>query len=129
MQRILVIDDEPVLRITFRHMLEEHGYAVWVAENGRDGVKLCREVLPDLVLTDILMPEQDGFTTIRMLHEEYPQLPIVAMSAVVGPSGRQQTLDMGAVCCITKPVECNSLLRLVDQVLANGAANRGDNLS
>lgn len=130
MPRILVIDDEPVLRITFRHLLEREGHQVWVADNGRTGVEQCRAVHPDLVLTDIMMPEQDGFATIRIIHEEYPAMPIIAMSAVIGPAGRQQTLALGARCCITKPVQSEVLMGLIAELLqanGNGGPSRDKN--
>ena len=60
MSRILIIDDEPVLRLTLRYFLEQAGHEIWDAENGRVGVEICRSAHPDLVVTDIMMPEQEG---------------------------------------------------------------------
>ncbi|MBI2431304.1 MAG: response regulator [Candidatus Hydrogenedentes bacterium] len=115
--RIVVIDDEPVLRLTFQRLLEEHGYEVHVAENGQDGLELCRDRRPDLVITDLYMPEYDGYATIECLQEEFPDVPVIAMSAVIGPSGRQRTVNLGAVCCITKPVDMAVLLRMVEGIV------------
>lgn len=120
--QILVIDDEPVLRLTFRHMLEKQGYQVRVADNGQTGLELVRESPPDLVITDLYMPEYDGYATIERLQEEFPDLPIIAMSAVVGPSGRQRTVNLGASCCITKPVDMALLLRMVESMLGHRAS-------
>jgi len=116
---ILVIDDEPVLRITFRQLLEAHGYHVSVADNGQTGLELVREEHPDLVITDLYMPEYDGYATIERMREEFPEVPIIAMSAIIGPSGRRRTLSLGAACCITKPVDMAVLLRMVDTMLRN----------
>lgn len=124
MPRLVIIDDEPVLRLTFRHMLEEEGFQVWTAENGRIGQAVCKDVRPDLVITDLAMPEQDGYTTIRALHRDYPDLPIIAMSAVAASPGRMKTLDLGVTCCITKPVDGDSLVRLVHGLLKERDAVR-----
>lgn len=115
--KILVIDDEPVLRHTFQHLLGERGYEVTVAENGQTGLQFCRDALPDLVITDLYMPEYDGYAVIERLRQEFPQLPVIAMSAVIGPSGRQRIVGLGAACCITKPVDMVVLTSIVDSLL------------
>src|SRR5690606_31135728 len=120
--RILVIDDEPVLRLTFRHLLEQQGYEVSVADNGHAGLEMVRESPPDLVITDLYMPEYDGYATIELLQEEFPDLPIIAMSALIGPSGRQRTVSLGASCCVTKPVDMALLLRMVEGMLKNAVS-------
>ena len=78
--RILIIDDEPVLRMTFRHILEEEGHEVLDAEDGEAGVAMCRESHPDLVITDMIMPKQAGSATVAILTKEFPAMPVIAMS-------------------------------------------------
>ncbi len=114
---ILVIDDEPVLRLTFKHLLEDKGYRVWVAENGREGMEVFHRHPIDLVITDIVMPELDGFATIELLRSEAPTLPIIAMSAVADEREMQRSLTDPAFCCVSKPLNHRVLFSLVRAIL------------
>jgi len=127
MPRIVLIDDEPVLRITFSHVLRKQGYEVWVAEDGLKGVYLCRQVHPHLVITDILMPGQGGFTTIETIRKEFPATQVIAMTATEGSSCRELCRQLGAICCVAKPVECALLLRFVTNLLEGAALDEADN--
>ena len=118
-RRILVIDNEPVLRTTFKHLLEAEGFQVWVAADGREGIEIFREVRPDLVITDMVMPQQDGYVTIRCLCEECPGLPIIAMSAVVSPDEIERPLECGAFCYISKPVDMDALCSMIRSILGD----------
>lgn len=117
MSRIVVIDDEPVLRLTFRLILEQDGHEVWDAENGRDGLDICRHERPDLVITDIMMPEQEGTETMSILHDEFPNLPVIAMSGagiVFAGKGPEVSESYRYV---AKPVDGENLLHLVHTLL------------
>lgn len=129
MSKIVVIDDEVVLRTTFRHILKEAGFDVWVAENGREGVETCRQVEPDLVVVDLLMPEMDGFTSISQLRSRFPALPIVAISGVADVYGKEHSLRCGATTFIPKPIDGAAMIALANELLReNGAEahNRPD---
>jgi CheY-like chemotaxis protein len=80
MAQILVIDDDVMLQRVLKEILLFLGHEVRQAFDGKEGVRLCRESPPDLVLTDILMPEQDGLQTIRELRRFCPEVKIIAMS-------------------------------------------------
>ncbi len=112
-RRVLVIDDEPVLRTTFKYLLEDLGYRVWVAANGREGIECFTRVLPDLVITDMLMPELDGFETIRQIRTVCPALPIIAMSAVFDELRMERELTAGITCCVQKPIDERVLVDLL----------------
>lgn len=131
MYRVVVIDDELTLRVTFQHVLEEQGYKVWVAENGSEGIKTCKEVLPDLVITDILMPDLDGFTTIEALRSEFPQLPIIAMSAAADSAGKDHAIRCGAQSFVEKPIDSARMMSLVAETLgpAGNSHSNHDGLS
>ena len=115
--RILVIDDEPVLRITFKHLLEAQGYDVYVASNGREGLHVFRERPADLVITDIVMPVLDGFATIEALRKACPMLPIIAMSAVADENSMMRPLTDPAFCCVSKPFDQRMLIDLTRAIL------------
>ena len=80
MARILVIDDDEAFRPMVKQMLEQAGHEVLEAANGKEGVKLYNAEAPDLVITDLIMPEQEGIETILGLVKENPDAPVIAMS-------------------------------------------------
>jgi len=80
MARVLVIDDDVMLQRMLKHALRLAGHDVVQAFDGREGVRLCQAAPPDVVLTDILMPNQDGLQTIRELRRACPDVKIIAMS-------------------------------------------------
>jgi DNA-binding response OmpR family regulator len=80
MARILVIDDDEMIQGMLKQALQRVGYEVAQAFDGREGVRLCLDSPPDVVLTDILMPNQDGLQTIRELRRRCPDVQIIAMS-------------------------------------------------
>lgn len=120
MARILVIDDEDLVRFTVEQILIAAGHVVATAENGAAGVRRQREIPFDLVITDIMMPERDGIETIRALKAEFPNLPIIAISGG-GRMGNLNYLEMvkdfGVASTIPKPFTPEDILARVDTAL------------
>jgi two-component system, chemotaxis family, chemotaxis protein CheY len=118
--RILLIDDNDLLRKMTRRMLATAGYDVQEAVNGKAGVACYRQQRSDVVITDILMPEQEGLETIRKLRHVDPQVKIIAMSGA--GQGRAGYLDLavkfGARRTLQKPFTMEDLLAAVGEVLA-----------
>lgn len=130
MSRIVIIEDDPVLRMTFRLFLEQQGYEVWVAENGLAGVDMCREIGPDLVITDMIMPVQEGHETVAILKREFPGVPVIVMSAAKVDEGLSRSQDSPAFCYVTKPVDKPALIKLVDDMLGKHYAHlQGDHVA
>jgi CheY-like chemotaxis protein len=77
---VLVVDDNAILRRTMKRALEEAGYRVWITASGKDALDLQRAHHADVLITDIFMPEADGFETIQSFREAFPGLPIVVIS-------------------------------------------------
>ena len=80
MASILVIDDDPSIRTVFQRYLERLGYVVRVAANGREGIQLMEAEPPDLVITDIMMPEADGLEVIMAIRSKHLKVPVIAIS-------------------------------------------------
>jgi CheY-like chemotaxis protein len=78
--RILVADDNPDMRATMKLMLEAGGYEVQLAADGRQALEAQRRAPADVLITDLFMPERDGFETIDRFKQDYPDVKIVAMS-------------------------------------------------
>lgn len=122
MSRILVIDDDPAVLGTVRKLLERDGHEVLVAQDGKEGMRIVRarseEI--DLVVTDLIMPEQEGIETIMALQEEFPRLKILAMSGggAVDPSGPLADARLlGAGEILAKPFSLEQLREAVDRLL------------
>ena len=120
MARILLIDDDKPLREIIAATLAHAGHDVMQAADGQRGVELFRIEPADLVITDIIMPGQEGIETIVALHREMPELPIIAMSG--GASHSKFYLNMaaqlGAQRALAKPFTSVELLGAVNEVLA-----------
>lgn len=80
MKQILIIDDEPDIRIMLKKMIERAGYEVEIAENGQVGMDLFSAGSFDMVITDILMPEKEGLEIIRDMKQISPGMKIIAIS-------------------------------------------------
>jgi CheY-like chemotaxis protein len=113
---ILVVEDEEKMRDLLRRMLERASFTVMTAPHGREALKLFREHPVDLAITDLMMPEMDGFELIRALTAQWPSIRIIAIS------GADIRLDMarqlGAKAVLKKPVTGAALVSAVEQVLA-----------
>lgn len=122
MARILVIDDEDQIRTMLRHALEREGYLVMDAPNGKVAMRLQRENPNDLVITDMVMPEQEGIETIIELHREFPATKIIAISGGgnIGPESYLiMAKKLGAHHTLCKPFSHDELLSTVRGILGS----------
>lgn len=119
-QRILVIDDEPTSLDLLRRILEINGYEVQLAVNGLEGVELFRKNPCDLVITDMVMPKKDGLQTILDLRDDYPDLPVIAISGG-GTISKERYLAVAGyldkVVTIAKPFTIEAIVKAVEQLL------------
>ena len=124
---ILVVDDDPDLLRSLRTLLEAYDFAVVTAENAAAAIATVSERRPDLVLTDIYMPDADGFELINALRQHRAAVPVVAMSGG-GRDGRYDNLSiatrLGAAAVIDKPFSNGSLIDTIERVLASHGAVR-----
>jgi CheY-like chemotaxis protein len=119
--KILIIDDEPMIRHMVARLLHRAGYPTVSAANGRQGfLCFCRD-RPELVITDLIMPEREGIETIRQIRRERPDLPIIAMSGSTNSGGADflaMAQELGATEILRKPFEPLDLLDCVTRCLA-----------
>lgn len=115
---ILVIDDYADNRELLRIMLEANGYEVREAADGREGVRMAREEIPDLILVDLSMPELDGWGVLRELRSEEQTrgIPCVSVSASAD-GGRLQSSGQGFDAYLTKPFQHKHLIETVERLL------------
>ena len=126
MARILVVDDEEMDRVFERAVLESAGHELFYAHDGAVALKICKEVLIDLVVTDLAMPEFNGLRLIKELREEGVTAPIIAVS---GWAADQLDLaeNYGANVALVKPLDGSDLLKAVEDMLdGNNPRDRDD---
>ncbi len=116
--RVLLAEDNEINIQAIGDYLQEKGYHVIVARNGREAVELARLVRPDLVLMDVQMPEVDGLEATRRLRadRDLASLPIVALTALAMPGDRERCLAAGMNEYITKPVSLKGLVDVIERL-------------
>lgn len=115
-KRILVVDDEPRMIGFIRMNLELEGYQVLEAHTGLEALEMIRTQLPDLVLLDVMMPQLDGFETLRMLRE-FSSIPVIMLTAKGEEDDKVYGLELGADDYVTKPFGSRELSSRVRAVL------------
>ena len=120
MAKILVVDDDPAMRRATSRALEAAGHIVSVHPNGRGAVQDIEKEPPDLLITDIFMPEMEGLETIRAARARRPTLPIIAMSGFTFDERDYLSIaeKFGAVASLRKPFRPAELIDLVNRLLA-----------
>src|ERR1700704_2301927 len=116
-KRILVVDDEPQITRVLRTSLTGSGYEVRTAEDGHAGLRMAREWQPDLLITDVSMPNMNGIELSRQLRSE-SRLPIIILSVKGEEKTKVEALDAGADDYVTKPIGMDELLARVRRNLA-----------
>jgi diguanylate cyclase (GGDEF)-like protein/PAS domain S-box-containing protein len=107
---ILIIEDEQYIGQIFSDFLEDSGYQTAVASNGREGLEKFKEVNPDVVLSDINMPELDGFGVVEGIRNAGSDIPIIIVSGINSIKDAMRALKMGAWDFLTKPIEDMEIL-------------------
>ena len=122
MANILLIDDNDSFRTIAQTVLERAGHHVRSAGNGQEGLSLFHQTRPDLVITDLFMPEKDGLETMSDLLREDPRVRIIVISGGLPKSDcdwLQMSLHFGAKRALAKPLAYEEFLAAVDTVLAS----------
>lgn len=119
MRTILVVENDPALRLLTSRLLELEGFRVLQAENGRIGLELIAADPPDLVLCDLLMPELNGYEVLHGLlaNPATAAIPLIFLTASAAPSERHNCLNLGAKGFVIKPFKHTELLALIDSTL------------
>jgi CheY-like chemotaxis protein len=121
MADILIIDDDDALRSTMRKLLERVGHAVREAADGASGLALLKQSRPDLVVTDLYMPEKEGIETILEVRAVHPDLPILAVSGggIASPGATLGDAEaLGASATLAKPFSVEDFQETIERLLA-----------
>lgn len=120
MKKILIVEDEADLRESLKDILEMNGYQALAAENGREGLWIANSDKPDLIISDIMMPEMNGFQFLEMLQKnvELANIPFIFLSARGEDYNLREGMNLGADDYLTKPVKMNVLLEVITRRMA-----------
>ena len=119
MTTILVIDDEKKIRETILQILELYEYQTREADNGRNGLELAKQFLPDLIVCDVMMPEMDGYEFLEALRnqEETTMIPCILVTAMTDKRDIRQGMELGADDYLTKPFTADELIQAIESRL------------
>ena len=119
MKKILVVDDEPELVKAIEIRLKAENYQVFTAFDGEEGLARAREVLPDLIILDIMLPKLNGFKICRLLKfdEKYKEIPVIMLTAKTDEADKATGKETGANEYITKPFDWKLLMEKVKEYL------------
>ncbi len=115
--KLLVIDDAPYVLKALQDTLEAHGYEVYKAINGEEALVRYREVKPDVVLMDILMPKMDGLSATKSILEHNPKAKIIVVTAMGKKGLEKDCIEAGASDFIMKPFKTKDLLRTINSLV------------
>jgi CheY-like chemotaxis protein len=123
MKTILLIEDDKDILDNIIEYLELEGYKIHFSNNGRKGVELARELLPDLIICDVLMREMDGYEVLRLLLNSSItyEIPFIFSTSMSEKVDRSEALNLGADDYITKPFELEALLKIAKTWIKSGS--------
>ena len=121
MAKIYVFDDEESILMMLKKLLEREGHEIVTATNGKEGIELFEKGKPDLLITDIIMPEKEGLETILQLRKKFPDLKIIAISGGgrIGPDEYLPVAKLlGASAVFQKPLIPKEFLQTIANLLS-----------
>lgn len=115
LQTILLIEDNPDILENLTEFLEMEGYKILSANNGKRGLELAAEFIPDLIICDVLMHEMDGYEVLRLLLDttKTHEIPFIFSTSMSEKVNRTEAMKLGAADYIVKPFELTTLLKMV----------------
>lgn len=120
MKKVLIVDDEQDIVESIKFVLETEGYECFTAYNGEDGLKLAKELNPNLIILDIMMPKINGYKISRLLKfdTKYKDIPIIMLTARSQDEDKLIGAETGANEYITKPFDLENVINTVNKYLS-----------
>ena len=114
MKKILIIDDSQFTRVNLSKFLKQNNYEIFEAENGVTGLEAVQKHRPDCIISDLLMPEMDGYAFLEHLNKKNIKIPIIIITADIQATTKKKIIQAGAVGLINKPPKYTDLLNLIE---------------
>lgn len=113
--RILIIEDDNSIRMNLTELLEENNYSVFSASGGKEGLEMAKSLLPDLIISDIMLPDIDGYAILEEINELKPLnfIPFIFLTAKTDTQDLRKGMLLGAADYLTKPYDAIELLNVV----------------
>ncbi|MCX7966021.1 MAG: response regulator [Syntrophorhabdaceae bacterium] len=117
--RILIIEDNEQNLYLVSFILEKHGYEVFTAKDGKEGIDMAVSIKPDLILLDIQLPVMDGYTVAKILrmNSEFDLTPIIAVTSYAMAGDREKTLEAGCNDYIEKPINPDTFMEQIERYI------------
>lgn len=122
---VLVVDDQPGVRFLLDLVIQDAGHRVHTAHNGLEAVDMVRRLRPDLVFMDVRMPLLGGLEALEQIRKFAPQTKVIIMSAYGSDDVEKKAIQEGALCCIAKPFEVESIKGLINDFVRGGCEDDG----
>ena len=118
-KRILIVDDDEMVRMALNELLKPEGYEIDSAANGKEALEMIKENSYDLLMFDIIMPEMDGIELCKKVrgNDEWREIPILFLTAKSREDDRNKGLEVGANLFLSKPISPEKLLQVVSETL------------
>lgn len=120
---VLIVDDAAFSRRMLRKYVEAEGYQVLEASNGKQALEMVEKHHPSCILTDLLMPDVDGFQLLKLLREQGEEIPIAIITADIQDASRQRGVELGVTSFIHKPVKEDQVRQTIRQLLQREGAD------
>ncbi len=120
-KRILIVEDVPESLMLLRIRLESYGYKVIGASDGEEGLKKARELRPDLIILDVMLPKMDGLTVCRFLKYDvdYEDIPVIMLTARGEEKDRALGKEVGADMYLVKPFDGSKLIQAIEKLTSD----------
>jgi CheY-like chemotaxis protein len=127
-QKVLVVDDDPIMHRVLKHYLERNGYQMINANNGRQALELASRELPQLIVLDVRMPEMGGLAALRQLKEteSTKAIPVIIVTVNADRMTQMESEVSGAAAFIAKPFRPAELLAEIKRLIATDAAGEAE---
>ncbi|MFY7815665.1 MAG: response regulator transcription factor [Chryseobacterium taeanense] len=120
MKKIIIADDEHKILMSLEYSFRKNGYDVYIARDGTEVLDFLKNMIPDVILLDIMMPNLDGFSTLDIIkqNETLKNTKVIFLSAKNNPKDIEKGLEMGADAYITKPYSIKKLIQQIEEMTA-----------
>lgn len=115
--RILIVEDTPENMYALQRVLKHEGFETIEASHGEEAIRKAEEETPDLILMDMRLPGLSGYEAAERIHQKFPALPIMAITADVLPGDRERALEIGCVAYFSKPIRYKEIVKTIQDLL------------
>ncbi|EOH92098.1 response regulator transcription factor [Enterococcus villorum] len=128
MNRILVVEDDENLQLLYRSVLEHAGFSVITAKNGEEALARLENIQVELIITDIMMPEMDGYELVKNLRESKIEIPVLMITAKADFEDKKRGFQLGTDDYMIKPVDVKEMVLRVEALLRRAKINHSNQL-